>query len=292
MELYQLRTFITVAEIGNLTQASERLFTSQPAVSAHIKALEEELQVKLFDRTARGMQLTENGIVLRDKARQVLDSSNDLKLIARTLQNELSGLVRIGLNTDTEYLRLARWHNALLSQYPELRIQLSNSTTTELIKEVKNGALDGSFISGDSNSNDLLDIHLLSTRAVVAGASKWQKQLKNAGREQLSLLPWIQPEPQCIYHRFINELFSKTKNKPNRVTTSANEDSTLALLRAGTGLSIIRDDEASKLLEKNEIVLWEEESFKIPLRFVYLKSRQDDPLVKALLEIMKDSFEV
>ena len=61
MELYHLRTFVTVAEEGHLTRASERLFTSQPAVSAHIKALEEELGVTLFDRTPRGMQLTPAG---------------------------------------------------------------------------------------------------------------------------------------------------------------------------------------------------------------------------------------
>ncbi|MCP5237554.1 MAG: LysR family transcriptional regulator [Zoogloeaceae bacterium] len=53
MELYHLRTFVTVAEEGHLTRASERLFTSQPAVSAHIKALEEELGVTLFERTPR-----------------------------------------------------------------------------------------------------------------------------------------------------------------------------------------------------------------------------------------------
>lgn len=63
MELYQLRTFVTVADTGNLTQAAERLFTSQPTVSAYIKALEEQLDIKLFDRTPKGMRLTDNGFL-------------------------------------------------------------------------------------------------------------------------------------------------------------------------------------------------------------------------------------
>ena len=90
MELYQLRTFVTVADTGNLTQAAERLFTSQPAVSAHIKALEEELEVKLFDRTSKGMRLTESGTSLRDKAQLVLNASNELKHAAKTLQGEIT----------------------------------------------------------------------------------------------------------------------------------------------------------------------------------------------------------
>ena len=55
MELYQLRTFVVVADTGHLTQASERLHLSQPAVSAHIKALEQQLEIRLFERTATGM---------------------------------------------------------------------------------------------------------------------------------------------------------------------------------------------------------------------------------------------
>jgi DNA-binding transcriptional LysR family regulator len=59
VELYQLKTFVPVAEEGNLTRAAEKLFISQPAISAQIKALEEELRVELFRRSARGMTLTE-----------------------------------------------------------------------------------------------------------------------------------------------------------------------------------------------------------------------------------------
>jgi len=205
MELYQLRTFVTVAETGNLTQAAERLFTSQPAVSAHIKALEEELEIKLFDRTSKGMRLTEHGSSLRDKAKVVLDASNNLKLKARTLQGELTGQARIGLNADAEYLRLAKWHNALMAQYPQLKIQLTQSTTVELLKKVSRGSLDGSFYSGDSPFEELSSIELCTTNALIAAAPKWQEQLKNTNPEELAKLPWIYPEPLCIYHKLLNE---------------------------------------------------------------------------------------
>ncbi len=61
MDLHQLKTFVTVAREGSITRASELLHLSQPAVSAHIKAIEDAFDLKLFDRKARGMTLTADG---------------------------------------------------------------------------------------------------------------------------------------------------------------------------------------------------------------------------------------
>ncbi len=290
MELYQLKSFVTVADTGNLTQAAERLFTSQPAVSAHIKALEEQLEIKLFDRTPKGMRLTQNGITLREKAQLVLNASNDLKLKAQTLQGILTGQAKIGLNTDADYLKLAKWHHGLLSQYSSLKIQLTQGSSTELIKKVSSGQLDVSFFSGDSYLEEIGYKELFTTNAVIAASPKWKEQLENANRKDLLKLPWIYPEPLCIYHRFIKRLFDETDIEPNWITSSATEDSTIALIKSGVGIAFIRDDEAATLLENGEIVVYPKESFSLPLRIAYLNSREQDPLIKALLEIIVSVF--
>jgi len=290
MELYQLRTFVTVAETGNLTHAAERLFTSQPAVSAHIKALEEELEIKLFDRTPKGMRLTADGTTLREKAQLVLNASNDLKLKAQTLQGILTGQAKIGLNTDAEYLMLAKWHHRLIAQYTSLKIQLTQGASIDLLKKVSSGHLDVSFFSGDSDLSEIAYKELYTTKAVLAGAPKWEEQLNNAGRKELAKLPWIYPEPLCIYHRFINKVFENTDTNPIWVTSSTTEDSTIALIKSGVGIAFIRDDEAEPLLKKGEIVLYPNKSFSLPLRVGYLKSREGDPIIKALLEVITTVF--
>ena len=289
MELYQLRSFVTVADTGNLTQAAERLFTSQPAVSAHIKALEEELEIQLFDRTPKGMRLTEHGFALREKAQLVLNAGSDLKLKAKTLQGILTGQAKIGLNADAEYLLLAKWHNALMAKYPQLKIQLTQGSSIDLQKQVTTGTLDVSFFSGDSYYKELAHVELCTTHAVIAASPKWSEKIKQASIEDLSRLPWIFPEPLCIYHKLMKELFNHSC-LPQSVTSGASEDSINALLRSGIGLAFIRDDEADSMLKKGEIVVWPGESFSLPLRLAYLKSRAEDPIIKALLEVIVGKF--
>ena len=89
MELYQLRSFIAVAELAHLTRAAERLHVSQPALSAQIKALEDELGVHLFERTPAGMTLTAAGKRLLPEAAKVLADAAALYGKARAMEGEV-----------------------------------------------------------------------------------------------------------------------------------------------------------------------------------------------------------
>ena len=96
MELYQLRSFVAVAEAGHLTRAAEKLHVSQPAVSAQIKALEDELDLALFERTPSGMVLTAAGERLLADAEKVLAAAQAMRTEAKALKGEVAGKVREG----------------------------------------------------------------------------------------------------------------------------------------------------------------------------------------------------
>src|SRR3989304_720557 len=90
MELYQLKTFAAVAETGPRTRAAERLHISQPAVSPQIKALEEKLEVRLFERGPGGMTLTRAGARLLEEAAKVLAAAEELRNLAKALTGEIA----------------------------------------------------------------------------------------------------------------------------------------------------------------------------------------------------------
>ncbi len=100
MDIHLLKTFVAVVREGTITRASEKLFLSQPAVSAHIKAMEESLGVSLFERTPRGMFLIE-GERLLVKAEQTLAAHRDLLDEATRLRGKLSGQLKLGVSSST-----------------------------------------------------------------------------------------------------------------------------------------------------------------------------------------------
>src|SRR4029453_3417539 len=96
MDLNQLRTFVTVADFGHLTRAAEALHLSQPAVSGHIKALEEGFVVQLFEPSASGMSLTASGRRLLAESAQIISAVEHLKHSAQQLRGEPTGKLKKG----------------------------------------------------------------------------------------------------------------------------------------------------------------------------------------------------
>ncbi len=145
MEIYQIRTFVVVADESHLTRAAKRLNTSQPAVSAHIKALEEELGVILFGRTAKGMTLTKEGEEILEYAEKILTACDNLKNKTKELKNELFGDVKIGLNSDPEFLRTGALFTLFNKENPGLNLNFSQSISGKILLDIKSGILEGGF---------------------------------------------------------------------------------------------------------------------------------------------------
>src|SRR4029450_3044497 len=129
MELYQLRTFAAVAELGHLTRAAERLHVSQPAVSAQIKALEDELGTSLFERGPAGMTLTTAGSKLLPYASRVLGAATDLRYQALTLKADIPGPLRLGTLSAPEPLRLGNLLARAVERHPLLHLDLRHEVT-------------------------------------------------------------------------------------------------------------------------------------------------------------------
>ena len=127
MELTHLRTFVAVAEEAHLTRAAERLFTSQPAVSAQLKVLEETLGVSLFNRQPKGMKLTPAGERLLIQARTALEAAGALMEQARALRGETLGRLSLGINSDFDFLRLGEMTQSFNEQYSGIELSLCST---------------------------------------------------------------------------------------------------------------------------------------------------------------------
>ena len=286
MELYHLKTFVAIAEERSLTRASERLFTSQPAISAQVKALEEALGVTLFDRTPRGMRLTAAGEDLLPFARQTLDSASALLQHAKGLHGELVGNIRIGLNTDARFLRVTALQAGLAVEHARLEVSMLAGTTGVNLPALRAGRLDAAFLSGHRDEPDLHLLHLCEEPLAIAAPRAMREQIGAGDLATLARLPWVFTSPDCAYFHAMRVLFQRQGYEPTRTLLANQEDAMLELVRAGVGLGIVR----AGILGDEDDDAWELPVAvpSIPLYVAWLRQRSGDPMIRALLAVVRD----
>lgn len=293
MELYQLRTFVAVAEEGNLTRAADRLHASQPAVSGHVKALEQDLDVTLFIRTSRGMELTTAGERLKEKAASILESVSEMESSAQSMRDELEGELRIGLNTDPEFLHISELVAELYSHYPALRPLLCQSASGAILDDVRRKSLDAGFVFY-KNIYEEVETMLLGTAEIcVVAPVSFADDVCGAGLDVLVDFPWVWPGRRCHYRKALVQEFEKLGRMPSEFIEADGEPIIRQLVASGKGLSLMRRDEAEIEVEAGNLVICEMDlTLKAELLFVYPKGRRNDPALKALQEAVKSVWNV
>lgn len=146
MDTRQLRHFVALAETLNYHQAAQRLHISQPPLSASIRKLEEQLGVRLFERTRRGTTLTAAGQAALDDARRALFHTEQFGRTAAAAARGESGTLRIGFIGSATYELMPRLMPTYSARYPEVQLVLVESTTKQLLDDVERGHVDAGLL--------------------------------------------------------------------------------------------------------------------------------------------------
>lgn len=142
MELSQIKTFVEVARLGTITKASHWLHRTQPALSAQLQKLEDELGELLFDRTSNGMQLTAAGELFLGYAKQSLSRLEDGVTALQSLRGLEKGSVSLGGGvTSTTYL-LPAIIGEFARRYPGIRLLVHEKASADVLVDVEGGSID------------------------------------------------------------------------------------------------------------------------------------------------------
>ncbi|MCC7040374.1 MAG: LysR family transcriptional regulator [Burkholderiales bacterium] len=290
MELYQLRSFAAIAELGHLTRAAERLHVSQPAVSAQIKALEDELGVALFDRVSSGMVLTAAGRRLLPTAEKVLDAAQALRSQARSLQGQVVGRVRVGTVSDPEFTRVGAFLAHALDAYPLLEIEIHHEVSGEAFDKVRDGELDASFYYGNREHPDVVAVPIVNFAYRIVAPAAWGDRIRHASWEELVQMPWIVSPPISTLRIQLDELFAARGSAPTSRIEADNEAVMRSLAVAGAGVTVMREDIALAAAAAGEVALWNRARLATTLKFLHLAQRASDPEIQALLTVLQRTW--
>jgi len=257
MELYQLRTFVAIAQEGSLTRAAEKVFTSPPAVSAQLKALEDELGVKLFERSARGMELTEAGRRLLDDAQRTLASATQMRSAAAQLRGAAQGQLRMGTVSDPVSLRLGEVLVRLAERHPQVGLQLQQMLSSAALAALRRGELDCAYVLSNHESEPELDFLRLGRIDLVVGLPP-ALAAANPGldRAGLTSLPWVGTPPGCVVRQAQDELFAAAGREYRPGAMADREGLVLSMVASGMGAGVVRADLAEIAQRQGQIVVW------------------------------------
>ena len=288
MELYQLRTLLAVADSGHITRAAEKLHVSQPAVSAHIKALEEEMGLRLFERQPGGMVLTRAGKKLREQAEKVLFEADEMRHLAASLKGGVAGRLRIGTASDPEFIRVGDFLSRAVARYPQLELDLHHEMSGAALEQVRNGSLDASFYFGDIAYPDVAGLRLRDMTYCVVAPAAWAARIRGADWSEIASLPWILTPSLSTHNQLVRALFSKHGVQPTKLVEADQEPVISSLVVSGIGVSLMREPLALKKQQSGEVCIWDKARLHTTLWFIYLAERRHDPLIESLVEILAD----
>lgn len=292
MDITQLRAFVAVAREGNLTRAAEQLHVTQPAVSLQIKALQETLQVQLFNRVSGGMALTNDGARLLPMAEQTLASLAELRQAAAGVPADstgtLSGTLSIGTILDPEFIRLGAFLKGLVERYPLLSTVLRHGMSGDVLQQVSDGALDGGYYIGMPPGQEFHCVSLTDFTYRVVAPRGWKQQVAGKQWNALARLPWIWTPPESAHHRMLSRIFQPFKVRPRIVALVDQEPSMLDLVKSGVGLSLVRDSIALKEAHAHGLVIADAVSLTTELSFLVQEKRRCEPAILAMFHVLQD----
>jgi DNA-binding transcriptional LysR family regulator len=151
-----LRTFVAIADYSNLTIAAGRLHRTQSAISVQLRKLETDLRVALFDRTSKGMMLTDAGVKLLPKARFILA---ELKQASILFETPLTGFIRVGIPDDFNDTMLERILAEFSFSYPDVDVEAISGCTSTYPAAIRDDEMDIAVCSGTNiEEGEALDV--------------------------------------------------------------------------------------------------------------------------------------
>ena len=291
MNMHQLRVFCEVAETGSFSAASEKLYVTQPAVTLQIKNLEAYYQMQFFERIGKKILLTEEGKVLLDIAKQILDLNRQAEEMLADLKGLSKGTVRVATSHSFADYYLPAVLKNFHKKYPKIFIQISTGNTEQIIEDTLAYKNDIAFVARHPENDKLTAREVVSDVLVAIIPNKH----KLAVREQVTLNelngePLIIREQGSSERRLVDQAFRFRRIQPLIIMESASTAAIQKMVRNGAGIGILGEhlvrreveDDAFKAIPFTEV----EMAHKFYL--VHHKEKYFSRALKAFLEVAMD----
>ena len=287
MEMKQLRSYIAVVDYGSFTKAAEKTYTSQPTISAHIKALEEELGVQLLARDTKNLRVTEKGRELYDCACGML--SLQQRMLDKW-ENEDRKTLCIGVSTIPSGYILPRLLEGFRSESPDVVISIRQSDSEEIEAAVEQGACDIGLV-GEEAGGSLVSEPIAEDKTVLIAPNTpaFKKMIKVKDLNALLSQPMLFREKGSASRKSAEkllELLGKDLQDVDVAASLNDQEAIKNLVEHGFGISFISALAAEDRVREGRLLLFDTGLAEAKRTF-YLIRRKNVQLSETAEEFVK-----
>ena len=221
MTLTQLEYAVALETYGSFVAAAEKRFVTQPTLSMQIQKLEEELGLKLFDRSSQPIRVTPQGRPVLEQAKIVLREAGRIADIIHAEKNSTTGVLRLGIIPTVAPYLIPLFVKSMGEKFPGLRLEISELTTSVILERLKNDQLDCGLMATPPPDPELsaIPVYYEAFVAYVSPSHPLFKKsvLKQEDLEQAEL--WIMNEGHCFRSQVLQICREQIQRKENRPFT-------------------------------------------------------------------------
>lgn len=246
MEERQLKCFLAIAELGSVTRAADRLDIAQPSLSQMLLRLEDELSIKLFERTSRGVLLTESGRIFREHANTILREMARAREEIRSDDVLVQEKVSIGLPSSVSTLIGAKLIVEAKKQYPNISINVSEAMSGHIRRWLEEGSLDIGVLYNVQDMRSLIatqvaveELFLVGPQRAFGPTDEYGIAIEPVSLAEPEKYPLILPTQQHGLRRFVDD---KTRHSAFELNVAFELDSLMhikTLVAQGAGFSLL-----------------------------------------------------
>jgi DNA-binding transcriptional LysR family regulator len=293
MEIRQLRTFQAVAQMLSFNRAAQRLHYAQSSISAQIQALEEEFEVKLFDRLGRRILLTEAGERLLQYAGKILDLADETWAeVVRSKEPE--GALTIRVPESFCVHRLPPVVRRFRSRFPKVRLAFTTCAHEGLAKDLRKGITDLAFLLTESIQAADLEAEVLGFERIilVAGpghplAAKPVIETRDLEGETILL-----SKVDCSYRRSFQQMLDQENISPETTLEFNSVAAIKECVREGIGITILPEIAAAREIALGRLapLTWRGGEMEVALLMICYKERWLSPTLSKFMDMARDAY--
>jgi LysR family transcriptional regulator, transcriptional activator of the cysJI operon len=292
---FRLKVFQCVAQHLSFTKASNELFITQPAITKHIKELEAEFEVKLFDRTGNKISLTQAGNILLSYSDHIISLHNEAKFELSLLKGNLEGSLRLGASTTIAQYVIPAALAKFNERFPEIKLSLTNGNTEHIEQRLLKNEVDIGIVEGKPTNSDIRYSPFINDELLVFTSAQNTTIPATISNEELFKLPLVLRERGSGTLEIIEKSLQSDHINPKNLKVLMFLGSTEAIksfIKTGKGVGIVSRFAIEQELSNHIFRLVNTPGLKFHRQFYFISPKGPEPvgLAKLFLDFVHKHY--